>query len=273
MIDKSVLACWAAAAIIFIPIETARADTYSDADSATKDYFYAVDKILPLQVSEQRRLVDALCSADEDDRTSVARDSAGRVRDQVGHAYDQLSDLKDKALDYWDKVLDDDQYKDEDKQDKIHETEDKIKESWERVQRLTESVRGSNNPVSAEMLRIGQEAHKEFQEHSGLCQASEFSVGSGRADCVSAAKAPECEVIEVKPNNSRSISKGRDQARGYADALNKADSDDRLKLNNQNSAFLKCAKFVPHVHCYIYCPQIDDRGNTSSTSLGWGECD
>jgi hypothetical protein len=273
MINKGRLKYGVVALILIAPCMTSLAGVYDDAQAATDNYFYAVKQILPLEVSEQRRLVDALCSADEDERTSVARDAASRVRDQVGHAYDQLSDLKDKALDYWDKVLDDEQYKDEDKQDKIHEQQDKIRDSWERVDRMSESVRGSNNPVSAEVLRIGQEAHKEFQNNFQKCQISEFDVGSRRADCISIRNAPHCEVIELKPNNSRSISKGRTQAREVADALNKVDSEDRLNLNNKDSKFLKCEDFVPHVHCYNYCPEIDDQGNTKSTEMGWGQCD
>ena len=68
----------------------------------------------------------------------------------------------------------------------------------------------------AYMRKMGQDSHKDYQEHSGKCTVAEFETGAGPADCLWAEK---CYVIELKPNNSRAVGKGKSQASNYAKAL------------------------------------------------------
>jgi SMC interacting uncharacterized protein involved in chromosome segregation len=226
------------------------------------------DEIRKLDVSEMKRLVEAICGAEEADRESVARDAASRVKDEMNSEFEKLRDKKTDALKKLEQVIGDEQFKD--KRDRARGLQSKLNDVWPKIERLTESVRGGSNPAVAELMRIGQEAHREYQSNSSNCTVSEWSLGGGRADCI---KASSCEVIEVKPNNSKAIYAGRSQARAYADVLNQS-SDEIVKLGDKNSDFKNCqGKFKGRVACYVYCPDIDDEGKTKSTSMGWSMCD
>lgn len=116
------------------------------------------------------------------------------------------------------------------------------------VERMSRSLRGSNHPVVAWMLRRGQEEHLARQEK---CHASEVVLESGKkVDCVMASGS-SCLVIELKPDNSRAISRGNSQARGYSDELNRElkneDSQVIKKLVAKNSDFGKCERFEEQV--------------------------
>jgi hypothetical protein len=135
---------------------------------------------------------------------------------------------------------------------------------------MTEKLMGSNNPVVSFMLEAGQEAHHAYQHNSSNCTVYEWPVAGGKADCI---KASSCEVIELKPNNSRSIYKGREQAERYTTALNSGGKEFE-ELVSKDSKFKGCkGKFRRRVACYKFCPEIDDEGQVRSTSVGWDFCE
>ncbi len=80
---------------------------------------------------------------------------------------------------------------------------------------------------------------------------------AGRADCIYAST---CTVIELKPDNRRSISMGKEQARQYIDELNSKEAS-RKKLTEKDSSFGKCEKYEYRVDCYKLCPEIDAETN------------
>jgi hypothetical protein len=134
----------------------------------------------------------------------------------------------------------------------------------------SDGIRAGNHPLVAYMRKAGkQEAHPEYQDHSGYCTEHEIETGRGPADCLDADK---CWVIELKPNNNSAVNKGKDQAKKYADALNE-DRDGKFSaLGEKNKSFEKCkGVFEPKVTTYIFCPDVDDDGNYISTSYGWGD--
>jgi hypothetical protein len=119
------------------------------------------------------------------------------------------------------------------------------------------------------MREHGQEAHGEYQGHSGYCTAHEVETGAGPADCVYVDK---CWVIEVKPNNNRAVDKGKRQARDYADALNANKGGRFDDLVRANDKFASCkGKFVPKVATYLACPDVNDDGSIRSSSWGWSD--
>lgn len=204
-----------------------------------------------------------MCDADEEERASVAADTASRVASELDDKYDDLEDIRDDAVKLLDAVISDDNLKD--KQSDARSLKDELEKRWETIGRMTRSLRGKNHPVVRFLIDKGNEAHKDRQGSSSYCTVSEFSMDSGRADCIYASG---CMVIELKPDNSRAISKGRSQAQRYADELNK-DPDTRKELIEKNSDFAKCEKFRSRVDCYKLCPDIDDDNEMRSTSVSW----
>jgi hypothetical protein len=243
------------------------ADVFDDAERLHDQFVDHQSELGRLTKTETEAIVKAICEAEEDDRKSASRDISERVHDHVNNEYDKLLRLRDDAYAAIDKVTGDDNFKD--KWDKAQDYRRQIGDLWSSIERMTQAVRGANHPVVAYMLEGGQEAHHAYENNSGNCTVSEWELGSGRADCI---KADSCEVIEVKPNNSRSVYKGRDQARGYADRLNSDDSE-MAKLIDKDKSFEKCKeqKFKPKLVLYHFCPEIDDKGEFRSLSVGWDQ--
>lgn len=117
------------------------------------------------------------------------------------------------------------------------------------------------------MMNKGNEAHRSRQSSSSYCDVAEFTVSSGRIDCLKA-HGKTCTVIELKPKNRNAIKKGRKQAERYAEDLNGMGADFE-KLKKKDSHFEDCERFKPQVDCYTLCPDIDRDGNFRSTSVSW----
>ena len=101
----------------------------------------------------------------------------------------------------------------------------------------------------------------DFADAESDCHASEVTLPTGRADCIMATD-DTCLVIELKPRNSRAISRGTSQSRGNRDDLNnewkKPSSDVIKKLIDAKSDFSKCKSFEFRVDCYTLCPDINE---------------
>lgn len=252
---------------LLIASQDVSADECDDALRLTGNYVDSYEGIRRLGVDEQRRLVDAICHADDDERISIGRDAENRVRTQVSNEYEKLDRLFNDATKATDKALNSEQCKE--KRSQLSDASNRMRDISARIDRMTSAVRAGNNPVFSKLREIGQIAHQEYQSHSGECVAREVTVGNYRADCISSS----CDVIEVKPNSSRAISTGRDQARGARDVLNTSESE-FAKLKNEYPKLAECGgKFKARVDCYIYCPDIDDNGEMRSASIGWSTCE
>jgi hypothetical protein len=164
-------------------------------------------------------------------------------------------------------VISDDNLKDRHSDAKT--SKDEIQRRWETIDKMTRSIRGKNHPVVRYMIEEGNRAHRDRQTSSSYCDVYEHSLGGGRADCI---RTSGCAVVELKPDNSRAIDKGRSQAEGYARTLNNS-ADERKKLVDKDSDFGKCETYVWEVWCYKLCPDIDsDTNEMKSTSISWREC-
>lgn len=241
---------------------------WSAAERKYDEFKRGQEALKALTPEEVRKLVTAICAADEDERKSVADDIKSRVEDNVEDKYDDLEDVKDDALKLLEEVQRDDDLKD--KQDKAKELAEDVKRRWDIVDRMTKSLRGANHPVVAWLLKQGQDAHEDRQER---CDADEFVLASGkRVDCLMATGST-CKVIELKPDNSRAIGRGVSQARGYADELNKELKDKESaiikKLVDKDSDFARCEVFEDQVDCYKLCPDINEQGEFREVSVSW----
>lgn len=249
--------------LLLIAVAYAAGDWRGAKDSADR-FKSAYDGLRGLTPEETRRVVTAVCDADEDERASVASDAASRVASTISDKYSSLQNLKDEAFRKLDEVMSDDNLKD--RQSDARSLKDDVQNWWDTIDRMTRSIRGKNHPVIRYLVDEGNRAHRERQDSSSYCTVSEFSMDSGRVDCIYASN---CTVIELKPDNSKAVSKGRDQVQRYANELNNK-SDTRKKLIEKNSDFQKCEKFDFHVDCYKLCPDIDtDTNEMKSTSVSW----
>jgi hypothetical protein len=255
-----VLTMCGAAAIAFA------AANWSAAESKFEDFRREHDQLRKLTPGETKKIVAAVCEAEEEDRQSVARDASQRVRDKIEDEYEDLEEIRGDALEQLDAVLADSALKD--RHSKAREHRGKVTEWWASIEKMTRSLRGANHPVVAFMLKEGQAAHKSRQSSSSYCDVSSFRVGSaGEADCL---KASSCTVIEFKPDNSKSIGRGKIQADRYAEELNKK-GDAFNNLVKKDGDFAKCTKFERRVDCYKLCPDIDDDGEFRAASPRWRE--
>lgn len=216
---------------------------------------------------ETRKIVTAVCEADEEARRDVGRDIADRVSRDVRDKHSALERLRDESYRAVDDVLADDNLKSN--HSDTRSLRDDVKSRWESIDRMTRSLRGSNHPVVSWMLDQGNRAHSDRQSS---CDAKEISLNSGRLDCAMAT-GETCLVVELKPDNSRAIDKGEDQADRYVrdlnDELKKPDSSVIKKLIDADSDFAKCKRFEPQVDCYMLCPTVNEDGEYREVSVSW----
>jgi hypothetical protein len=244
-----------------------RADDFDYASALAGNFQSDYEALRALDPKELRELTKAICDADEDEQADIARSVSSRVKDQVNYEYDKLQRRKTDVDAALDKVLSNDQFKE--KWGGARDWKAKTQESWDRITRMTEALRGGSHPVVAMMRDLGQRAHSEYQGNSSKCTVHEWTLPSGNADCINARSYPSCQVIEIKPNNSRAVSKGERQAKDYVEDLKR--DDERKKLIDKDSDFTKCTDFQPKVVRYSACPEIDDNGEVRSLSLGWDD--
>ncbi len=255
-----VLTVCGAAAIAF-----AAAD-WSAAERKFEEFRREHEQLRRLTPDETRKIVAAVCEAEEEDRQSVGKDASQRVRDKIEDEHEDLEEIKGDAIELLDAVLADSSQKD--RHSKAKEHRGKVTEWWTSIERMTRSLRGANHPVVSFMLKEGQAAHESRQSSSSYCDVSAFRLGSaGEADCL---KVSGCKVIELKPDNSKAIIKGTSQAQRYVDELNRK-GEAFNALIKKDSDFAKCTKFDRQVDCYKLCPDIDAEGEFRAASPRWRE--
>lgn len=246
----------------------ALAADWSDAADKAAEFKAEQESLKGLTPDEVRRIVTAICEAEEDDRKAIADEVKERVRSTIDREYAELSALRDTAVRALEEVAADES------QSEHHGAAaalmEDVKTRWEIVERMTVGLRGANHPVVAWMLEQGQLEHRARQDK---CDVSEFTLRSGkRVDCLMASG---CLVIELKPNNSRALTRGRGQASQYAAELNNEltikDSAYIKSLVDKKADFAKCEKFNDQVDCYKLCPDIDGAGEFRAVSVDWDD--
>ena len=254
-----------AVCILLAPLHAARADgDWSAARDRTDRFKGDYDTLRRLTPEETRRVVSAICEADEDERASVASDVHDRVAGLIARKFDDLERLKDETFRRLDEVISDDKLKD--RRDEARRLRGEVQSRWETIDRMTRSIRGKNHPVVRFTIEEGRRAHRDRQTSSSYCDVYEYSLSSGRADCI---QASTCKVKEFKPDNEKSIKQGGRQAERYVDELN-TNPEARKKLIERNSNFARCTRFERAVDCYRLCPEIDpDTNEMRSTYASW----
>lgn len=245
---------------------------------ASGDWSAAKDKVEDLQrkqvelrkmtPDEIRKIVTAICEADEDERKSVGQDTAERVARTVNGQLAELRDVRDKAVRLLDDVIADEALRD--RHSEAKDLKDDVSKRWDSIEKMAErAMRGGNHPLVSFLSRAGQDAHKDYQRN---CDAAEISTGSRVADCVMAT-GETCLVIELKPSNSKAISKGKAQLKDQVSDLNselqKPDSSIIRTLVEKDSDFAKCKRFEGRIDCYRLCPDVNEDGDYREDRPDW----
>jgi hypothetical protein len=231
------------------------AGDWSSAKSQADRFKSEYEDLRKLTPTETREIVTAICEADEEDRKDAASRAHDRAASNVSSKFSSLENLKNETIRELDNVVSDDNLKD--KHSDAKSSKDETLKRWETIERMSRSLRGKNHPVVRYMIDQGNAAHVDRQSSSSYCTVSEHTMDTGRADCIYASN---CTVIELKPDNSQAIGKGRKQARRYSDELNTQEAS-RKKLTEKNSSFGTCEKYDYRVDCYKLCPEIDAETN------------
>jgi len=220
-----------------------------------------------LTPKETQSIVTAICDAEEADRKSAGSDAGRRVKDKVASEFRELETLKNDSVKMCDAVMGDSGLSKQHSQ--AGDLKKDVLKRWESIEKMTSSVRGANHPVVSYMLTTGQQEHLKRQQSSSKCDEYEFSMSSGRVDCLKISGST-CYVIEFKPNNRTSLKKGIDQVKKYAEELNQHKTA-FTKLIEKNSKFAQCKSFQTRIDCYTLCPDIDSNGNFQAVSASWDE--
>jgi hypothetical protein len=239
------------------------AGDWNGAQQRAEKFKSEYEALRTLTPEHTRRLVAAICAADKGERASVAQDAAANASSAVSAKYEELKKLKDETFGMLEEVLSDPAQKD--KHSDARSWRDQTQKRWETIERMTQSIRGKNHPVVRYMIEQGNRMHEERQK---ACSIKEFTMASGRADCI---EAVPCTVVELKPDNPRAIAAGKTQVKRYADELNTS-AQARQKLIAEKGEFAKCTTFNARIDCYNQCPEIDNDSNDMKyNSSGWRE--
>jgi len=218
---------------------------------------------------ETRKIVTAICEAEEDDRRKVGEDAAERVARTVNSQLGDLRSVRDQSYRLLDDVIGDENVKD--RHGEAKELKDDVSKRWDSIEKMAErAMRGANHPLVSFMIRQGIEAHKDQQ---GSCDASEFVLDSGkRVDCLMAT-GQSCLIIELKPSGSKAVRNGRDQVRGYAKELNDELKNKEPKVIQRligiKSDFARCKSWEYRVDCYTLCPTVEEDGSFREPRVDW----
>ena len=247
----------------------ARADSCSDAEDAAQKYIDSYNTIRTMEVDQLKRLVKAVCDADEDERTKVSDDEKPRVESMVASNKSDLDKAKADALSKLSAAISDDQCSNKSKLNSLKEDVDKYAE---RIQKIADNgAQLGSNPAFDKLRKMGQMAHDDYYQHHSECAPyRDIPVGSLKPDCI---LPDECVVIELKPDNSRAAYNGYSNAKDSRDKLNTEDGFNALD-SKYKEAFASCKqkKFRARVDCYHYCPDVNDEGQFTSTSIDWTTC-
>jgi hypothetical protein len=248
----------------------ARADSCSDAESAAQKYIDSYETIRTVDVDQLKRLVKAVCDADEDERANIADQEKSRVESMVASQKSDLGAQKADATSKLSTAIADDQCQSE--KDKLESLQSDVDKYADRIQRIIDNgAQAGNSPVFDKLRQMGQMAHDDYYDHHSECAPyRDIQVGGLKPDCI---LPDECVVIELKPDNSQAASNGYSNAKDARDRLNTEDGFNALDQKYQD-AFASCKekKFKARVDCYHYCPEVNDDGEFTSTSLGWTTC-
>jgi hypothetical protein len=240
---------------------------WSGAQHKVEEFRRRADEVARQAPAETRKIVAAICAADDESRRSEADSASSSARSHINDKLGELERNERDALDALEQVERDDKLKD--RQSDARSLASDVKSRWDKVKDLTRGVRDSRHPVVDFMLSRGESAR---HDQMARCDAKDVSLSWGHAECV-LARGDTCTVVSLTADSSRAISKGRDRASRSRstldDELKKPASDVMKQLIDRNHEFAKCKRFEVRVDCYKLCPDIGDDNRNSEPGPSW----
>ncbi len=202
---------------------------WSSAKSKADEFKSKADDLVRDLPSETKKIVEAACSANDDDRGRSAESAASNARSHVNDKFNDLERLERDAVDKLEHV------DDKDHKDEARRLADEVKSRWSKVKDQTNDLRnGSSRAV--EYLKKGTD---QLHNHSGRCDAKDISMDAGHASGASSPAATPARIIEyssAKPNavwqGARSrvalqvAARARDRAKGERRGLRPDEAPD-----------------------------------------------
>ncbi len=248
------------------------ADSCDDAKSAAEKYLNQYEEIRRMLPEEQKRFVEAACSADDEERANVMDEAGHRVESTIVSQADELNRLHDEASKSLQTAIDADECKD--KKDDLTRLQSRVDEVSKRIDTMSNGVHAGSNPVFSALRDLGQKAHAEYQSMNSSFDNANSKYGNAEVSLSDIGRRVDfmdprgCQVVELKPDsNSSAQSDGFDDAKKARDWLN--DPENLAKFIEQYPAYKNCKKFVARVDCYHYCPGVADDGSLQLGSIDW----
>lgn len=229
--------------------------------------YLATRAILPQHTEDTTNVRQLFCTLEESEGDTDAGDAyaaqlaqiADRMRDRLAPKWTDLSSRAEKLMERSRTLM---KVEDEEDRKGANVILGKLVKTMNSIQNvLNNELKGANDPEVRAQIELGKLEHKRIQDDRGKCEAGKITIpGEGmRLDCVKA-----CTIYEIKPNNSRAISKGKTRAQEYRDGVQRYfDKSDKTKLNERFSdklqVFLKCIDgnkitLSYDVIAYDFCP-------------------
>jgi hypothetical protein len=210
----------------------------------TKAYRSDVDEIRALFCAEDDEGLDAKVATETNNVASALSSIYGTLTGRADLMLKQLEPLeKVQAI-----------------KDKVQKLENAIRSARRRLESVAKDggeLQGYNNPLIRAAVEYGKRMHLDMQGH---CSAAEINIDGGnrRIDCVNAFSGGACDILEIKPNNSKARDAGQDQldrAESWLEGHSPSDlpDDNFIRKNCVGSD----GKFnIAHykVWTYDYCP-------------------
>ncbi len=232
------------------------ADTYDDAERSAKDLMYYYEDYRKLDLDLTMKLVLAISEADESERKDISERASRDAKDRINAEFSKVEKRRDEALRLLDDVLSKQAFRE--KFGDAQRLKREVNEKFDQISKMRTNI----DPVNAYLQNAGLEMER--SRHGG-CDAYEFETGRGKLDC---ARTSGCFLIEFKPDNSRAISKGKDQILAHRKGLLE-NADRRNDLNKINGDFAKCQDFRLTIEAYRFSPEIKDDGSVRVSSASW----
>ncbi len=118
---------------------------WSDARSKADEFRSRQQDLRKLDPEETRRVVTAICEAEEDARKDAGRDASERVAREVNDKMSELERLRNDANKLLDDVINDDNLKGN--RDDAKRLKEDVATRWDSIERMSRSLRGANHPV------------------------------------------------------------------------------------------------------------------------------
>ncbi len=217
---------------------------------------------------DTRSVRDAFCSLEESPGDSTEGNAyeaavnqiANRMRDRIAPRWKDLEAEATRIISVADRLT-------KVKNDKASKSATKLQTETQKTVNsvnniLKSELNGSNDPEIRARMETGKNEHKRIQADSSKCTMSEVTFGSRRVDCIRV-DGNNCYVVEIKPNNSKAITKGEKQVEDGIGEIRKllAGKAKKVELTEKLEVFRSCfdesvreANLKREVRVYEYCP-------------------